>query len=66
MVTTLQRLVLGTVVFLALAAPAGAAEVARIDGWKLDARDTERAGFCMRPSDRDSEFGGGGYGTCGQ
>jgi len=50
---------------LALAAPAGAAEVARIDGWRLDARDDRRSGFCLRLESTARDLGGGGSGTCG-
>ena len=50
---------------LALTSPAGAAEVARGDGWRLDARDDERSSFCLRLTEADSQLGGGGSGTCG-
>ena len=63
--TIVQRLGLGALACLALASPAGAAEVARSDGWLLDARESERDGFCLRLSAADPASGGGGSGTCG-
>src|SRR5688572_24523191 len=63
MVTFVQRLALAAIALLAVAAPAGAAEVARIDGASLDARDSRQAGFCLRLT--EGEFGGGS-GTCGR
>jgi hypothetical protein len=65
MVTFVQRLALGVLALLALASPAGAAEVARLDGASLDARDSRRAGFCLRLAERDPALGGGS-GTCGR
>lgn len=50
---------------LVLAAPASAAEVARIDGARLDARDDRGLGFCMRLTEGDTELDGGS-GTCGR
>jgi hypothetical protein len=51
---------------LVLAAPASAAEVARIDGASLDARDSPReGGFCLRVSESRDGLGGGS-GTCGR
>jgi hypothetical protein len=66
LVTFVQRSALVVGALLALTSPAGAAEVARGDGWRLDARDDERSGFCLRLTEADSQLGGGGSGTCGQ
>jgi hypothetical protein len=66
LVTFLQRFAPAVGVLLALPSPAGAAEVARSNGWVLDARDGERAEFCLRLSQADSQLGGGGSGTCGR
>src|SRR5215210_112382 len=65
LVTFLQRSVLAVGALLALTSPAGAAEVARGDGWRLDAGD-ERSSFCLRLTEADPELGGGGSGTCGR
>src|SRR5829696_313988 len=65
MLTFAHRLVLSLTATLALAAPAGAAEVARIDGASLDARDSTRVGFCLRVTEGRSESGGGSR-TCGR
>jgi hypothetical protein len=65
MVTIVQRLALGVLALLALATPAGAAEVARVDGVGLDASDSRRAGFCLRLAAGADGFGGGSS-RCGQ
>ena len=64
MLTIAHRLLLGVLALLVLAAPAGAAEVARIDDASLRARDDRASEFCLdlRMGDGSS---GGGYGTCG-
>src|SRR5919107_2118078 len=66
LVTIVQRSGLVALACLALASPAGAAEGARSDGWLLDARDSEREGFCLGLSQADPQLGGGGSGTCGR
>ena len=63
--TNAHRSLLLVLALLVLAAPASAAEVARIDGWRLDARDDKPTGFCLRLEASDSAFGGGSR-TCGQ
>ena len=63
--TIAHRLILLLAATLALAAPAGAAEVARIDGATLDASVSTRAGFCLRLS-LGTDGRGGGSGTCGR
>ncbi len=65
MLTNAHRsLLLGVLALLVLAAPASAAEVARIDGGSLDARD-RRGDLCLRVSEGPAEFEGGA-GTCGR
>ena len=66
MVTFVQRLALAMLALLAVAAPAGAAEVARVEGGVLDAREHRQAGFCLRLTQARSAFGGGGTSTCGR
>jgi hypothetical protein len=61
LLTIAHRLLLGVFALLVLAAPAGAAEVARIDGARLEARDDRASAFCL-----DLRTGDGGYGTCGR
>ena len=61
-----QRLALAMLALLAVAAPAGAAEVARVEGGVLDAREHRQAGFCLRLTQARSAFGGGGTSTCGR
>jgi hypothetical protein len=63
MVTILQRLTLFALLLLALAAPAGAGEVARIDRTSLDVRD--RGGTLCLDLRRESSSGSGSAGTCG-
>ena len=65
MLTNAHRSLLLVLALLGPAAPASAAEVARIDGWRLDARDDKPTGFCLRLEASDSAFGGGSR-TCGQ
>ena len=48
MLTNAHRSLLLVLALLVLAAPASAAEVVRIDGWRLDARDDKPTGFCLR------------------
>src|SRR4051794_6670306 len=50
---------------LVSAAPASAAEVARTEGVRLDARDASRTELCLRLTETGSESGGGS-GTCGR
>jgi hypothetical protein len=57
---------LGVLALLVFAAPASAAEVARIDGARLAARDDARsAGFCLSLRTGDT-LSGGGSDTCGR
>jgi hypothetical protein len=63
--TFAHRLVLSLTAALVLAAPASAAEVARIDGAKLTATDRARAGFCLQVTKSDPRSSGGS-GTCGR
>src|SRR5688500_13066908 len=59
LLTVAHRSLLGALALLVLAAPAGAAEVARIEGGSLDARD--RGGeLCLRVAQITSDFEGGG------
>jgi hypothetical protein len=66
MLTIAHRFGLALLASLVLAAPAGAAEVARIDGWSLDARDDARSSLCLRLEAADGEHAGGSHGTCGR
>ena len=63
--TLAHRLVLSMTALFVFAAPASAAEVARIDGAKLTARDDRRSGFCLQVTRRDPRSSGGS-GTCGR
>jgi hypothetical protein len=62
--TFAHRLILSLAATLAFAAPAGAAEVARIDEATLDARDSTRTSFCLRLTFERSGSSGGSS-TCG-
>lgn len=57
--TIAHRSLLLALALLVPAAPAGAAEVARIPGGSLDVHDGKGAEFCVRLSDTASEFEGG-------
>jgi hypothetical protein len=59
LLTIAHRSLLGALALLVLAAPAGAAEVARIDGGSLDARDRDGE-LCLRVAHITSDFEGGG------
>ena len=65
MLTNAHRSLLVVLALLVLAAPASAAEVARIDGAHLDARDDRGSGLCMELRTGDG-FSGGGSSTCGR
>ena len=62
--TFAHRLVPAVLVALALAAPADAAEVARTEGARLDARDDSGGDFCLRLTTGEA-FESGGSSTCG-
>ena len=55
--TGVHRSVLVLTAALAFAAPASAAEVARTEGARLDARDSARAAFCLDVREGDTVSG---------
>src|SRR5829696_4128251 len=64
-IPAMKRTLLVLTATLAFAAPAGAAEVARIEGAGMDVLDDARTGFCLRITEGDPDSGGGSS-TCGR
>ena len=64
MLTFAHRSLLAVIAVAVLAPPAGAAEVARTDGARLDARDRGRTDLCLSLVARRAETGSGSMQTC--